>query len=94
MVDIDKIEKDICDFFRVSREDLYSRNLKESHANARHYLWLILHCHHGMSNLAIARRYGRARVTVIQYITQLKFRIQHQREDIENYNELKKRGVF
>lgn len=92
MKDVIEIENIICDFFEISREDLYSSSLKQKHANARHYLWLVLHYNCGMSNLAIARRYGRARVTVIQYITQLKFRIQHQREDIETYDKLKKRG--
>lgn len=91
MIDIDKIEKKICDFFKVCREDLYSRSLKESHATARHYLWFILHCHYGMSNLTIAKKYGRARVTVIQYISQIKFRIEHQKEDKLIYNELQKK---
>lgn len=93
MIDVIEIENRICDFFGVSHEDLYSKDLKQDKANARHYLWLILHCNYGMSNLNIARRYGRARVTVIQYITQLKFRIQHQREDIETYEKLKERGL-
>lgn len=90
MKSIDEIEKSICNLFEVTKEDLYSRELKQNASNARHYLWLILHCHYGFSNLSIARKYKRARVTVIQYITQLKFRIKHQREDKEIYAEIKK----
>lgn len=91
-VDITKIEKKICDFFGVSHEDLYSRDLKQDKANARHYLWFLLHCHYGISNLALARRYGRARITIIQYISQIKFRVEHQKEDIVTYEQIKKRG--
>lgn len=91
-IDIVKIENEVCDFFGVSRKDLYSKDLKQSKANARHYLWFLLHCHHGLSNLALARRYGRARITIIQYISQIKFRIEHQKEDIVIYEQMKKRG--
>lgn len=86
MINIEKIENKICTLFKVTREELYSKSIKQKHANARHYLWLILHCHYGESNSSIAKRYGRARVTVIQYITQLKFRVEHQRDDIQTYN--------
>lgn len=94
MVDIIEIEEKVSDFFGVSREDLHSQSLKHRHANARHYLWYILHCHYGMSNLQIARRYNRARVTIIQYITQIKFRVKKQREDRAIYEALKENGII
>lgn len=89
-INITEVEDKVCDFFEISREDLYSRSLKQRHTNPRHYLWFILHCHYGMSNTAIARRYGKARVTVIQYITEIKFRILNQRDDKSLYEDIKK----
>lgn len=89
MENLIEIEKKICDFFEIGHEDLFSSSLKQRHANARHYLWFILHCHYGLSNQTIARRYKRARITVIQYITELKFRVEHQKEDILTYEKIK-----
>lgn len=86
---IEKVENAVCRLFRVSREDLYSKSLKQQHSDARHYLWHALHCAYGMSNTKISRRYGRTRETVIQYITQMKFRVAHQKDGKEIYDILK-----
>lgn len=86
---IEKVENAACDLFGVNREDLYSKSLKQQHADARHYLWHALHCAFGMSNTQISRRYGRTRETVILYITQIKFRVAHQKEDMDIYETLK-----
>ena len=88
--DIALVEKKVCGFFGICIEGVYDRNKERRHAEARHYLWLILHDHYGMSNREIADRYGRSRRKVIKFISELRFRTIHQKMDSELYEEIKK----
>ena len=87
--DIESIEQAVCGFFEVSLEDIYSRTKNRKVSCARHFLWYILHEDFGMSNAQIARRYGRIKRRVVEYISKIRFRVANQRGDAIIYQELK-----
>lgn len=87
--DIKDIEVGVCDFFEVSLEDVYSRTKNRKVSCARHFLWFILHEDYGMSNAQIAKRYGRIKRRVVEYISKIRFRVANQRGDALVYKELK-----
>lgn len=87
--DIESIEQAVCGFFDVSLEDIYSRTKNRKVSCARHFLWYILHEDFGMSNARIARRYGRIKRRVVEYISKIRFRIANQRGDAIIYKELR-----
>ena len=78
---IESIEQAVCDFFEVSVEDVHSRTKDRKISCARHFLWYILHEDFGMSNAQIARRYGRIKRRVVEYISKIRFRVANQRGD-------------
>ena len=86
---IDSIEQAVCDFFEVSVEDVQSRTKDRKISCARHFLWYILHEDFGMSNAQIARRYGRIKRRVVEYISKIRFRVANQRGDAIIYKELR-----
>ena len=79
--DIESIEQAVCGFFAVSLEDIYSRTKNRKVPCARHFLWSLLHEDFGMSNAQIARRYGRIKRRVVEYISKIRFRVANQRGD-------------
>lgn len=85
----EEAEQIICKVFETERECIYDRHIRWDYFNPRHYLWFILHYHYGLSNLEIARQYGRSRRKVIQYISEIKFRISNQRADKEMFENIK-----
>ena len=87
--DIESIEQAVCDFFGVSVEEVYSRTKDRKISCARHFLWYILHEDFGMSNAQIARRYGRIKRRVVEYISKIRFRVANQKGDAIIYRELK-----
>lgn len=87
--DIESIEQAVCGFFDVSLEDIYSRTKNRKVSCARHFLWYILHEDFGMSNAQIARRYGRIKRRVVEYISKIRFRVANQRGDAMLYRELR-----
>lgn len=87
--DIQHIEQIVCDSFGVRLEDIYERNSTRRVSSARHMLWLILHDILGYSNLEIARKYGRSRRKVIKYISEMRFRVENQREDVNTFKKIK-----
>lgn len=87
--DIESVEQAVCGFFDVSLEDIYSRTKNRKVSCARHFLWYILHEDFGMSNAQIARRYGRIKRRVVEYISKIRFRVANQRGDAMLYRELR-----
>lgn len=87
--DIRTVEDAVCDFFGVNLEDVYSRTKNRKVSCARHYLWYILHEDYGMSNAQIARRYGRIKRRIVEYISKIRFRVANQKEDSEIYRLIK-----
>lgn len=87
--DTQYIEQIVCDAFGVRLEDIYERNSTRRASSARHMLWLILHDIVGYSNLEIARKYRRSRRKVIKYISEMRFRVENQREDINIFKDIK-----
>ena len=86
---IESIEQAVCDFFDVSIEEVHSRTKDRKVSCARHFLWYILHEDFGMSNAQIARRYGRIKRRVVEYISKIRFRVANQRGDAIIYKELR-----
>jgi chromosomal replication initiation ATPase DnaA len=87
--DIENIEHAVCNFFEVSVEDVHSRTKDRKISCARHFLWYILHEDFGMSNAQIAKRYGRIKRRVVEYISKIRFRVANQRGDAIIYKELR-----
>lgn len=87
--DIQHIEQIVCNAFGVLLEDIYERNSTRRASSARHMLWLILHDIFGYSNLEVAKRYGRSRRKVVKYISEMRFRVENQREDINVFKDIK-----
>lgn len=87
--DIESIEQAVCEFFGVSVEEVHSRTKDRKISCARHFLWYILHEDFGMSNAQIAKRYGRIKRRVVEYISKIRFRVANQKGDAIIYRELK-----
>lgn len=86
---IEEIERKVCDFFGVEHSEMFKRSIGRKESNARHYLWFVLHCHYGVSNGVLAKRYKKSRRMIIYYISEVKFRLANQSEDKEVYAMLK-----
>lgn len=56
---IDKIEHEVCSYFKISEQDIINKDNSELVSNARHFLWYILHFKLNMSPLTISKIYLR-----------------------------------
>lgn len=56
---IDKIEKEVCLYFKIRENEIINKDNSELVSNARHFLWYILHFKLQMSPLTISKIYFR-----------------------------------
>lgn len=55
---VTEIEANVCDFFALTYEEVYSKNLKRDLVLARHFMIYILHTHYGISAHALSKIYN------------------------------------
>lgn len=74
-----------CKYFDTTYEDLIN---KTDYKNTlpRHMVWYYMHNVQGVSNMKIAMMFNRYKRTVIYGISNMKYRIERQKEYCELYN--------
>lgn len=72
---MENLEKIIADAFSISIEELTGRSIKSQHAEARAFLWLILHYTYGISTAKIAREYKKTPRAVNYALAKTKYLI-------------------
>lgn len=74
---IDKIEKEVCSYFKISEQDIINKDNSEVISNARHFLWYILHFKLAMSPLTISKIYFRLPRTIKRGYAKIKSGIKY-----------------
>lgn len=85
---IDVIERKICEYFKVDRDDLISKSHSLTASLARGFLWYILHYDCGMSANAIAKHYQRNIRSVKKLVAKTKYLATTQKEYEGHYKTL------
>lgn len=74
-----------CEFFGTDEKSLIEKK-DYKNTTPRHMIWHFMHVDRGVSNSVIAKRFGRDRRSVIYGISNMKYRIERQKEYCELYN--------
>lgn len=74
---IDKIEKEICSYFKIREQDIINKDNSEVISNARHFLWYMLHFKLSMSPLTISKIYFRLPRTIKKGYAKIKSGIKY-----------------
>lgn len=85
---IEQVEQVICDFFRVTIDDVYSRNKKSAVALARHFIIYILNTHYSYSYKKLSARYYRCFNAIVYAVKQTSFNIKHDKKYRLYYEQL------
>lgn len=85
---IDKIEHEVCVYFRVTEQDIINKDNSEISSNARHFLWYMLHFKLGMSPLKISNIYLKMPRAVKKGYAKIKNGIKYHSYYKVMYNEL------
>lgn len=79
------VEKLISDTFSISIEELKGRSIKSQHAEARAFLWVILHYTYGMSTAKIAKKYKKTPRAVNYALAKTKYLIGQRKDYADIY---------
>lgn len=75
---VDEISDVICEYFNISEQEIISRNISEKVANARYFLWYILHYEMRLSAKKLSNIYFREPRNVFRGISKIKQGIKNQ----------------
>lgn len=88
---IDKIEKEICSYFKVTEQEIINKNNSDIVSNSRHFLWYMLHFKLSMSPLTISKIYSRLPRTIKRGYAKIKSGIKYHSYYRAMYKELEEK---
>lgn len=88
---IDRIEQQVCSYFKISEQDIINKDNSEVISNARHFLWYMLHFKLEMSPLSISKIYFRQPRTVKRGYAKIKSGIKYHSYYQTMYKELEEK---
>lgn len=83
---IEHVEKQVCDFFVLPIEEVFSKNTKRNLTLARHFVIYILHKHYAVSLNKLASRYDCSRRNIEITCANIGFFIEHDKKYRNYYN--------
>lgn len=89
--DIEIVEAQVCTFFNIPADALYSVNTSKNESLARAYLFYILHIDLGISIKCIYERYNRQERGVYYAISKIRYSIEHFKSCKKEYDEITNR---
>lgn len=90
MDEIQQLEQQICDFFNIQRDELFSRNKSKTKILAKHFCVFILHKHYSLSTSYLANRYHNSRRWTFDICAQIKSYIKYDKKYQMYYEYLKR----